>query len=165
MHFFVDREFVRQVLGSDGLLPEDVRSILRLAYLTAEIDFDEDIAEREALQEVAGCLWDVAGSDAQAIEPVSPIPLDGEERSALIHRLAAELPTRGARELAYVTAYLLATSDLELAPIEGRFLEELQDALGLDDDHAADLAASAAESVTPEASTIGIESPTRSAAW
>lgn len=149
MRLFVNREFIRQILGGEGLLPEDVRNIMRLVYVTTEIDFDEDVAEREALQEIAGCLWDVAGVDAESIEPVSPLPIDAEERVAVIRRLSDELPTRGGREVAYVAAYLAATSDLELAPIEGSLLDELQHSLDISDERAADLAAAGAESMTP----------------
>jgi len=149
MRLFANREFVRQLLGTDHLLPEDVRDIMRLVYVTTELDFDEDIAEREALQEIAGCLWDLAGVDTEAIRPVSPLPIDDEERRAVIRRLAADLPTRGGREVAYVASYLAATSDCELAPVEGQFLDELQHALGISDERAADLAAAAAESMTP----------------
>lgn len=149
MHFFMDRAFVREILGSDRLLPEDVRTIMRIVYITTHVDFDQDVAEREALQEIAGCLWDVAGVDAEAIQVVSPLPLDDYERRNVIRGLAAQLPTRGGREVAYVASYLAATADRELAPVEGKWLDEIQHALGIADERAADLAATGAESITP----------------
>jgi hypothetical protein len=131
MHRFVDSNFLRELLGSDRLLPEDVRTIMRIVYVTTHVDFDQDIAEREVEQEIAGCLWDLAGVDAEAIAPVSPLPLDAYERRGLIRKLAAALPTRGGREVAYVASYLAITSDHELAPVESQWLEELQHGLGI----------------------------------
>src|SRR5690606_19233716 len=84
---------------------------------------------------------------------VSPLPIDDEERFSVIRRLSAQLTSRGARELAYVMAYLLAAADVELAPVEARFLDDLQRALAISDERAADLVATTAEAATPVAGT------------
>ncbi|HEX5062674.1 MAG TPA: hypothetical protein VFV99_25050 [Kofleriaceae bacterium] len=130
---------------------------MRIVYVTTHVDFAQDIAEREVEQEIAGCLWDLAGVDAEAIEIVSPLPLDAYERRALIRRLAAALPTRGGREVAYVASYLAITSDHEFAPVEAQWLDELQHGLGITDERAADLAAAGAESATPGLRHLGEE--------
>jgi tellurite resistance protein len=149
MKFTIDDQLVRALLGGERLSVAEVRAIAQLAYLTGEIDLDEDADERATLAEIASALWHASDREPQPIEPVARIPIDDEERRQTIAALARELSTRGAREVAYVTAYLMATSDLQIARTEGRFLDDLQRALGLTDERAADLAAMAAEWVTP----------------
>lgn len=145
----VPDSLIRSILGRDVLSAPQIRSILRTAYLAADIDFDERVEERALLDELASRLWQIAGLRPEPISPVSPLPLDDEERRAHIRVLAAGLTSRGARELAYALAYLLAAADIDLDRAEGRLLDDLQRALAIDDARAADLAAFAAEAVTP----------------
>src|SRR5690606_36163290 len=72
------------------------------------------------------------------------------------------LMTRRSRELAYVYAYLLVVSDEQISRVEGRFLEDLQRELGISDERAAELAATSAEQVTPDAAELGTYEPARS---
>jgi hypothetical protein len=83
---------------------------------------------------------------------LSPLPIDAEERRAQIASLATQLATTSARELAYLVAYLLIVSDLELAPVETELLEGLQRALWIEGPRASELAAEVSELVTPGAS-------------
>jgi len=78
----------------------------------------------------------------------SPLPLDREETQGWLDRLVPALGP-GARELAFVLAYVVVVSNVELAPVEVRFLAALQQALGLPDDRAAELIGRIAELVTP----------------
>ena len=148
-------DLLRQILSHDELSPDEVHAIAQTAYIAAELDFHEDLGETQILDQLGGLLWSAANLPAQDIAPVSPLPFDDEERRALIHELASRLSTRGARELAYALAYLTIANDLELAPVEGRFLDELQHALVISDERAADLAASSAESATPGIEAAG----------
>jgi hypothetical protein len=147
----IPERLIQLILGHDALTAPQVRSIARIAYLAAEIDLDEDVDERAALDELVARLWRVAGLPPEPVEPVSPLPLprDDEERHARVRELTAPLVTRGARELAYAVAYVLVTADIELDRLEARLLDELQQALEIDDVRAADLAAFAAEAITP----------------
>jgi hypothetical protein len=147
--FMISQDVAQEIVGSELLTPEEARTIVQLAYLTTELDFDEDADELQTLDQLARNVWALAGTEDGGVEVVSPLPIDAEERRGRIRELATQLSKRGARELAYVAAYLLAASDLELAPIEGSFLDELQDALEIEDERAADLVAMSAERVTP----------------
>jgi hypothetical protein len=142
-------EFIRSILSTERLDAAQVNAIVRMAYLAAEIDFTEDTAERATLVGLGEQLSRIAQVPVQSIAPISPLPIDDEERRARIREIGLDLTTRSARELAYVVAYLLAVSDVELAPVETRFLEDLQAALDIEDDRAAELAATAASAATP----------------
>ncbi len=158
MHLRMSIDQLRTILGRERLSPPEIGAITQLAFLAAEIDFDEDIDERDALDELTTELYSMSELPVASGGVVSPLPIDDEERSAVIHELAPLLESRGARELAYVITYLLAVSDLELAPIEGRFIDELQDALAISDERAADLTSAVGEAVTP-----GLGQPTADA--
>jgi hypothetical protein len=145
----ISEHFIRSILTTDTLDAAQVRAIVRTGYLAAEIDLDEDSDERATLDGIGEQLSSVAQLPVESIPLVSPLPLDDEDRRTRIKELAVDLTTRGARELAYVVAYLLAVADVELAPAETRFLADLQTALRIDDDRAADLVATAASAATP----------------
>lgn len=149
MHLRISVDQLRAILGRETLSPAEVGAIARLAFLAAEIDFDEDTDELDALDELTTELYTMSELPVASGGEVSPLPIDDEERTAAIHELADVLESRGARELAYVISYLLAVSDLELAPIESRYLDELQHALSISDERAADLVSAVGEAVTP----------------
>lgn len=158
----IPESLITSIASPRDLTAEQVVAILRIAYLAADIDLYEDPAERAALDELAAVLWRVAGIPPRPVPPVSPLPIDDEERRARIAELVRDLSTPGARELAYALAYVLAVSDLALDRPEPSFLEALQLALDLDDLRASELAATAAEAITPgvdEASSRGGEGP------
>lgn len=154
MNVSLSSEFLREKFSPETLEREEVQAIARVAYLTAEIDFREDDAERRTLNAIGDQLWGIAGLPREPIQPVSPLPLDDEERRWRIRELASHLTSRRSRELAYVYAYLLVVSDLQLARVEGRFLDDLQRELGISDERAAELAATSAEHVTPDAAEL-----------
>lgn len=153
MRLDISDEVLRGILGQDELTAEEIRTIVRVAYVAAELDFHADVDERETLDALATRLWALARLPGESVAIVSPLPIDDEERFAVIRRLSAQLTSRGARELAYVMAYLLAAADVELAPVEARFLDDLQRALAISDERAADLVATTAEAATPGAGT------------
>ena len=99
-------------------------------------------------------VWRIAGHEREPLPPVSPLPLDDEEREQWIERLAGDLDTETGRDLAYVVAYLVVTSDHQLGRTEGRTLEMLRRALGIDDARATQLAAIGAGAITPG---VGVE--------
>ena len=149
MHLRMSIDQLRTILGRERLSPPEIGAITQLAFLAAEIDFDEDIDERDALDELTTELYSMSELPVASGGVVSPLPIDDEERSAVIHELAPLLESRGARELAYVIAYLVSVADLELAPIESRFIDDLQRALEISDERAADLVSTVGEAVTP----------------
>lgn len=132
--------------------PAEARVIVQIAQLAAGIDLDEDGDERGLLSVLTRQLCAIVGIPISSVRVLSPLPIDAEERHAQIASLASQLATTGARELAYLVAYLLIVSDLELAPVETELLEGLQRALWIEGPRAAELAAEVSELVTPGAS-------------
>jgi hypothetical protein len=141
---------------ASSLEPRDVRTILQIAYLTAEIDLDEDPDELELLKAAGQMLWEFAGYAPEDVPIVSPLPLpiDQEARRARVLELVSELTSREARELAYTIAYLFTVEDLYLAPVESELLDDLRHGLGIERDRATELITTAATIVTPGASDL-----------
>ena len=139
------------VMPGAGPTPAEVRAILQLAQLAAGIDLDDDDAERSLLGALTRRLCASAEIPVSSVPVLSPLPGDAEERNAQIGALASQLVTAPSRELAFVVAYLLIVSDLELAPLELELLEALRRALCIDGSRATDLLAEASELVTPGA--------------
>ncbi len=129
----------------------ETSTILQIAQLAAGVDLDEDVDERGLLGTLTRQLCATAGIPLESVRPLSPLPIDAEERTARIASLAAGLATTSARELAYIVAYLLIVSDLELAPVETELLDGLRAALRVEDRRASELAAEVSELVTPGA--------------
>jgi hypothetical protein len=131
--------------------PTEARTIVQIGQLAAGIDLDEDADERGLLRALTRQLCASAGISTENLRPLSPLPIDAEERTAQIASLASQLVTTSSRELAYVVAYLLIVSDLELAPVETELLEGLQRALWIEGRRASAIAAAVSELVTPGA--------------
>lgn len=142
---------VRSLLHGSSVTADELRTVLKIAFLTVEIDLDEDSEEMAELQAISRMLWDVVGHEPEPLPLVSPLPLpvDIEERSARIRELATHLQSSQSRELAYAFAYLFSVLDLQYAPIEDEFLDELQAELDIDDGRASDLSRTAASFITP----------------
>jgi len=153
MSIEIDDAKFQQILdiavGNQRIKPEEIRAVVHLAQLAAWIDLEDDPAERALVRALTYrlCTWgDLAMT---GIPPLSPVPLDAEERAARIAMLAHQLDTRAARELAFVLAYLVIVVDLELAPVEGDLLEQLQHALAIPPARAGELIDAIAWIVTP----------------
>lgn len=130
------------------LAAEHAAPIVQLARLTADADDREDDDEAVALGELVAHTCALA---AITPPPEVDLPRDDLDRFERIGALATPLRGTPAAGLAYVVAHLLTISDLDIAPAENAFLERLREALGLDPERAGELAATAAELVTPEA--------------
>jgi hypothetical protein len=139
---------VREILHGATLSSEDAAVVARLAYITAELDFEADVDESEALRSIVHSLSAYGPETAEPL-PFGALPIDEEERHAHIQTLAGELHAPEARDLAYATAYLVIASNADLDRLQMRWLEQLQRALGLDDARAAELVAISARCVTP----------------
>lgn len=149
LHFSIDDTCLRRILPSaTRLAVSDVEVIGQIAFLTREIDLDEDEDEGALLEALSRNLWHLLGAAPEPIIPISPVPTDDEERARWIAELVPQLTSRDARELAYACAYLTVVIDLELAPTESELLEELQRALGIPDERASEIADAAARVLT-----------------
>ncbi|MDX2089467.1 MAG: hypothetical protein SFX73_16560 [Kofleriaceae bacterium] len=144
------RTIAKQLLPARSTLSRDEAiAVIQIAELAVGVDLHEDIEEYAILQQVTRHVCAIGGITPDDVPVVSPLPLDGEERRAWCMRLARQLVTNGARELAYVLAYLVVVDNFELSPIEGSLIHELQDALELSDDRSNFLVQNAAEIMTP----------------
>lgn len=148
-HVHLDDDCLRRVLPTaTDLAASDVEVIGRIAFLTAGIDFHEEPEENWLLDALNKSLWHMIGEPAKPIVPVSPLPIDREERIRWLRELVPQLSTPHARELAYATAYLVVVIDRELAPVESALLIELQHALGITNERAEEIAELASRMLT-----------------
>jgi hypothetical protein len=142
------QQIIEVTLGAPRLEPAAARSVIAIAELAAAIDLAEAPEENAILGALERRLCALAGLELSTLRPLSPIPTDDEERRGLLARLVAPLAASRARELAYAAAYLVIVTDLELAPIETRLLEDIRRALDLSPPCAAELAARVAQIAT-----------------
>jgi hypothetical protein len=66
-----------------------------------------------------------------------------------MRELATQLHTTAAKELAYAVAFVMAVSDVDIAPEEGALVEKLEGVLKLAEDRAAEIAATISAAITP----------------
>lgn len=136
-------------LGAQPLTPPELRTVLQVVQLAAEIDLDEDPAELALLRSLTDQLCTATGIVLDRFPLLSPIPTDDEERAAQLAALVQRLPTTGARDLAFALAYLMLVSDLELAPVEDALLHQLQGTLTIPPERASRLLDAVGRIVTP----------------
>jgi tellurite resistance protein len=134
--------------GKDGApTAAEAELVVALCQLAVAADDHEDPDEAALFDSIATQVYAHA---KLSTTPPSFHPLDDpEQRRDLIHSTAAQLAGKPSAGLAYSLAYILAISDLDLAPEEGELLEDLCDALGIDADRADDLIVSVTEIITP----------------
>ncbi len=127
------------------LPPADAEAILGLCQLAVDADGREDADEiamffafGAAVNELAG----IAGADT----PTFASDLDDGEQ---LDVLAQQLVTQPSRELAYTIAYVLTVADVDIAPEESEFIENLRAALRIEPDRADALAAEIGAAITP----------------
>jgi hypothetical protein len=131
------RRIAHDILGATPLERNEALAIMEIAQLAAGVSGDDELVEHETLQAIAQHVGAFVGW--------KPGELCGIPRGSVaigdewLDAMAGQLRTRGARELAYVYAFLVSVSDLELTASEVAELERYQRALGLDDRCATDL--------------------------
>ena len=146
---------VRTIVGGASLDADELRTILKIAFLGVEVDLDEDRDEMSVLQLLSRMLWDLAEHQPEPLPLVSPLPLpiDNEARTERIRELVTRLHSTPARELAYAIAYLFTLLDLEYRPIESAYLDELGHELYVAPERANELVELAAAMITPGTTT------------
>jgi hypothetical protein len=142
------RRIVDEVLAGAPLDRTQVMTILEIGQLAAGIT-PNDAAEHAALQAVAQQVSAIAGIETGELLPIAPLP-DEEARVSWLASLAEQLTSEGARELAFVVAFLVSVANLWLSKPEVTALDEFQRALGLDEKRATDLIIFTSESVASE---------------
>lgn len=148
-----DARFHRILFATLGKEPSletyETRALIQIAQLAAWIDLEEPVEERVLLRQLVMHLCVHGGIEPGSVRPLSPVPIDGEERMSRIEALADDLELAGMRELGYVLAWLLIVADLQLAQVEEELLDDLQDALGISRARAGELAETVTLIVTP----------------
>lgn len=139
------------VTATRGGVPRgaEIQAIIEAAQVAAAVEPDETGEESTLVRGLIAQLCAIADLDPMLIRPLSRVPTDAEERAAYLSGLRGRLPSDGARELAFVLAYLVVVADYELAPVETDLLEAMQRELAISSERAAALVASAAALVTP----------------
>jgi hypothetical protein len=127
------------------LSAEDAETIAELAQLSVDADGQEDAEEIQMFFALGKIVYEIAGL-TDTPTPTFAVDIDDNER---LEELARKLATKEARELAYAVAHVLAIVDIQIAPEENEFLENLRGALGLGDERADELAGQLAEAITP----------------
>jgi tellurite resistance protein len=138
---------VLKTVHPDQLSPEDAETIMEIAQLVVDADGQEDQDEIQSFFAIGKTVYTMAGL-AETPTPTFVSDLEDDERIAT---LAKELGTPASKELAYCVAYLLAVSDIALAPEEDAYVENLRVALEMTEDRADELAAQMGAAITPAA--------------
>ena len=151
------RQIVDAALGSGAgqtgspakLAQADASALMAIMLLAVDADDREDSDELSALAGVRDGLAAAAGIAAGALPKTVELPRDDDQRLEMIRVHGAKLSSQPVRDLAFALTYLVSISDLDLAPEEADFLEDLAAALGVADDRADDLAIAVGEAITP----------------
>ncbi len=131
-----------------GPTPAEAELVVSICQLAVAADAVEDADEAALFESIAVHVYAHA---KLATTPPTYHPLeDDEQRGDLIKSSAAQLAGTKSASLAYALAYILAISDLDLAPEEGELLDDLVDALGIDPDRADELIVAVTEIITPD---------------
>jgi tellurite resistance protein len=138
---------ILKAVHSEKLSPEDAETIMEIAQLVVDADGQEDQDEIESFFAIGKAIYALAGI-AETPTPTFASDLEDDER---IKGLANELESTSVKELAYCVAYILAVSDIALAPEEDAYVEKLRIALGMTEDRADELAAQMGAAITPPA--------------
>ena len=134
----------------EGLTSAERRAVLEIAYAVVACDHDINEKERAALHSIARKL---AGSDAVAEDDAAALlrRFDGARDGAVpaehLRRIAEDLTTPAAREVAYKAACALALADDVSSDGEFEIDLELIDALALPQAEADRLAAEVARTL------------------
>jgi len=134
--------------GADSALPaHEAELVIQLCQLAVAADSVEDADEITLFNSIATHVY--AHAKLKTTPPdLAPLD-DREQRRDLIKSTAAQLAGKQSAGLAYALAYILAISDLDLAPEEGELIEDLGEALQIDADKADDLIVGVTEIITP----------------
>ena len=131
-----------------GPTPAEAELVVAICQLAVAADDVEDAIEAELFESIAAHVY--AHAKMQTTPPVFQPLDDPEQRRDQIRSHAAQLSGSPTAGLAYALSYILAISDLDLAPEEGEFIDDLSEALGMDGDQADDLIVTVTEIITPD---------------
>ena len=147
------RAVAQRILGDTALSSGEADAITQLAYLAEGAELKEDPEAVSLTERLVATVCELGTIPYDGVARPSPLPSpdDDEARVAWLARVVPQLRTTPGRELGYVVAYLVMIGDLQLAPVESVFLDELRRILGITEPRAADLVGDAATQLTPAA--------------
>ena len=129
----------------DMLPVDDVETILAIAQMAVDADGQEDAEEIQAFFALGKAVYELAGVKDAA----TPTFFNDEDDLEAIRQLGAQLSTQASREVAYAAAHLLTVIDVQIAPEEDDFLEDLRTTFGITPDRAGELATMMGSAITP----------------
>jgi hypothetical protein len=129
----------------DKLPAEDVETILAIAQMAVDADGQEDAEEIQAFFALGKAVYELAG----IMDASTPTFFNDEDDLEAIRQLGAQLTTQASREVAYAAAHLLTVIDVQIAPEEDDFLEDLRTTFGITPDRAGELATMMGAAITP----------------
>jgi len=124
----------------------DAETIVALAQLAVDADGQEDADEIKMFFALGKSVFELAGLK----DTPTPTFAADEEDDERLKSLASTLSTPQSRELAYTACHLLTVIDVQIQPEEDNFLVALREALQIAEERADELAATAAEAITPK---------------
>ncbi|MBA3461726.1 MAG: hypothetical protein H0T46_17310 [Deltaproteobacteria bacterium] len=130
-----------------GPTAAEAELVVAICQLAVAADKVEDPDEAALFQSIATHVY--AHANLSTTPPTFHPIEDQDQRRDLMQSTAAQLAGKPSAGLAYALAYILAISDLDLAPEEGELLEDLGEALAIDADRADDLIVGVTEVITP----------------
>jgi hypothetical protein len=138
-------------LGVESLSKDEAEAIVSIARLAVDADRHEDEDELKLYDILSGHVCALAGISPDSIQSSeAKKPRGDDDRKARMLADADKLKTRGPRELAYAVAYLTAISDLDIQPVESKFLDSLLEALAIDDEREHEIAGAVNDAVVPD---------------
>jgi hypothetical protein len=138
-------------LGNTKLSAADATAIVSIARLAVDADRSEDSDELELYDALAEQVCKLAGISPDAVQDAEDKqPRGDDDRQQRMLARADQLKTAPPRELAYVVAYVLTISDLDIRREEDAFLAELQESLAISDDRQGEIAELVNDAIAPE---------------
>jgi hypothetical protein len=129
----------------DKLSADDADTILAIAQMAVDADGQEDAEEIQAFFALGKAIYELAG----IVDAPTPTFINDEDDLERIRELGSGLSSQQSRELAYAAAHLLTVVDVQIAPEEDDFLEDLRTAFGITEDRAGELATMMGAAITP----------------
>ena len=134
-----------QTIHPGKLSTEDAETIVELAQMSVDADGQEDADEIRMFFALGKAVFELAGLR----DTPTPTFMDDDDEHR-ITTLAGKLSSVQSKELAYAVAHLLTVVDVQIAPEEDDFLQQLREALGVADERADELAADLGSAITPD---------------
>jgi hypothetical protein len=138
-------------LGNASLARADAEAIVGIARLAVDADRRVDKDELAFYDIVTNHVCALAGLAAGALQDAEAKKPRGEDdRQTRMVARAAQLTTQPVRELAYAVAYMVLISDLDIQPVEDKFLDAMVKTFAISEDREATITSAVTDAVIPD---------------